>query len=152
MYKLYNELREAPGVCGKLAQELFQLWGILDELENTISMKKAPLSGVNRARLEEYASSCKELCMQILGATTISCEGCGMTGGCDMTGHTSVSTPVPVIPTVGIFKNIGGRLGQMRLARKFPEFRRAVSAQIEMLTAFNVLLIRSAHTQKKSRA
>ena len=35
-------------------------------------MKKGSLSDVNRTRLEEYTSSCKELCKQILGPTIIS--------------------------------------------------------------------------------
>lgn len=146
VYKLYFELKAAPGVCGTFANELFQFWEILREVEQTILSKKDSINDTNRERLEEYANSCTELCNQILSATDIPYESCFNNDYIVLRPIERVKLPDRLFKRLS---RLGGTLGQARLARKIPEYRRAISAQIESLTAFNVLLIRSAYTWRE---
>lgn len=139
-YKLYVELKEAPAACQSLSKELLLFSQVMWKTKLIIEKQKNDLDELDRATLVTCLESCKNiLFIQILGDSSIP-EELPLPG--DFIWFDT--SPAANDRWVRFHLRLGERIKQRRLALKIPKIQSEISAIVEKLTAFNVLLIQYA--------
>ena len=137
-YKLYNEYRRAPGACQEFAREILLLHQVLLKVKSNVESDISHLSHSDQAALGAYLDSCKKLlCVQMIGDYKIN-------------KILQTKIDIELIQTEIVFPNhyrtqpntgLRQKNRYMRFAPRIPQLQFAISALVEKLTAFNVLLI-----------
>ena len=138
-YILYLEFKQAPGDCQEFARDLLLSHGVLLKTKMAIECKASHLSQSDRAALGACLDSCKEiLYVQAVGAQKVpkSLEKI------DFTTHDPQADFLVRFSSgnTRFLRGLRQRLGERNFALKIPKLQRAISAHIEELTAFNVLI------------
>ena len=140
-YRLYEEFKQAPGICQELARDLLLFHQVLIKTRSAIDSETSHLSDYDRAALRLCLDSCKELLyVQIVGSQTVPGYMLDVRSDLD----------VPLLDNFenkyygalsrrdGLFPSWRQRFEKRKLALRVPKLQRAISAHIEKL---NVLLI-----------
>ena len=130
-YRLYDEFKQAPGACQEFARDLLLFHQVLIKTKTTIESEASHLSHSDQTALGACLDSCKELIyVQIMGASMVP------TSLDDIDLNTD-----PVFRPMRLPGSWRHLLYQRNNALRIPKLRRAITAQIEKLTAFTVLII-----------
>ena len=136
-YVLYNEFKQAPGVCQDFAREL----GLFHQvLLNTIEAEISPLSDADGSALGTCLDSCKELLyVQIAGAATVP----RVLDKPAFSGYGPVwNSALPLTPDEkSLLRGLRQKLDERKFASRIPKLQRSISAHVEKLTALNVLIV-----------
>ena len=139
-YLLYNEFKEAPGTCQDFARELLLFHQVLLKTRSTIEAEKSHLSHADETALEICLGSCRELLyVQIFGAAAVPRHlDKTIFGRCDPEGQAVLQS---TSDEKRFLRGLRQKLGERKFASRIPKLQRAISAHVEKLTAFNVLII-----------
>ena len=138
-YRLYVELKGAPAACQSLSKELLLFAQVMRKTQLLLEKQESDLDDLDRDTLETCLESCKNiLFIQILGDSSIPEE-------LPLPDDIRFDTPPTFNGRWGRFYHgLGEKIKQRRLALKIPKLQSEISANVEKLTAFNVLLIQYA--------
>ena len=138
-YSLYKEFKEAPGACQDFARELLLFHQVLLKTKSNIEAETSHISNDDKIALETCLDNCKELLyVQIAGAATVPRALDKPTfRGYDPSGNLGLSNPNEKYLLRGLRK----KLEERKFACRIPKLQRAISAHVEKLTAFNVLIV-----------
>lgn len=148
-YRLYEELKQAPGACRTFALELRSFHEVLMNVTSTIKSKASHLDHSNQAALSACLDSCKELlCKQILGVQEMPADLGELDFGLyhsliDMSEYKGYRAPSH--GDAGPFKTWLQRFRKRTLALQIPKLQRAISAHIEKLNIFLALYVFANH-------
>ena len=140
-YVLYDEFKQAPGACQGFAQELLLFHRVLLKTESTTKCETSHLGNSDQAALEACLASCKELLyVHIFGSPEapdkIEVDNIEL----ELSFHEYRYRLYPrLYPR--LFQGLSQRIRERKFASRIPKLQRAISAHIEKLTAFNVLII-----------
>ena len=139
-YLLYEEFKQAPGACQDFAKELLLFHQILLKTKSNIEAETSHLGQDDKIALEPCLENCKELLyVRIMGAATVPRHlDMIKAWGCDPKAeffHHSTSDEKRFL------RGCRQKLGERKFASRIPELQRAVSAHVEKLTAYNVLVV-----------
>lgn len=146
-YKLYDEFKQAPGTCQEFARDLLLFHRVLLKIKSTIECDTSYLSQSDQAVLGACLDSCKELLyVQIIGAPMVpknlekiefdAHELIFKSRG-PQTDFLIHSSP----DQIRFLRGLRQKFGERKFALRIPKLQRAISAHIEKLTAFNVLIV-----------
>ena len=140
-YKLYDEFKQAPGVCQEFARDLLLFHQVLLKTNSNIECEASYLSHFDHAALRACLDSCKDLLyVQILGAPVVPQnlkEAVSRENGLESTFLSHDRDDLFHWYSVNWRIKITAR----KFALRIPKLQRAISSHIEKLTALNVLLI-----------
>ena len=136
-YKLYDEFKQAPGACQEFARDLLLFHQVLMKTKATIENEASHLSTFDQSALGACLESCKELLyVQIMGAHRAPTS---------LDDIESNMNPFfrPIRPPISLHnvRHLLYPLYQRNDTLRIPKLRRAITAQIEKLTVFTVLII-----------
>ncbi|KAM0795330.1 hypothetical protein BDR22DRAFT_615181 [Usnea florida] len=144
-YVLYNEFKQAPGACQDFAKELLLFHQVLLKTKSTVQAGKIHLSHAdeNETALEICLDSCRELLyVRIMGAATAPRHLDKIKAwGCDPEAKFILHS---TSDEKRFLSGLRQKLGERKFASRIPELQRAVSAHVEKLTAYNVLIVQSS--------
>lgn len=143
-YELYIELKRAPGECQAFAKELLLLHQIILKTETSVIRAHGRLDSADRATLGLCVDSCKDIMLvQMAGVDTTFIDfdrGLGETS--QIVRHRGILSVTALPPkTDDLMCRVRARFEQRSFAKTIPFIRSAISAVIEKLTSFQVLLI-----------
>lgn len=132
-YKLSVEFKGAPGACRDFTKDLLIFHQLLLKTQSLIERRKLDVDESGQTTLAASAYSCKELLyVQILGCKNVPTDIESLT-----------FDNLPMFYEQGRFlQGLRRKLGEIKFAKKIPEFQSAISARIDALTALNVVLMR----------
>ena len=139
-YSLYEEFKEASVACQDFARELLLFHQVLLKTKSNIEAETSHLGHDDKIALETCPDNCKELLyVQIVGAATVPRILDKPTFvGYDPSGKTGLrSTPNEET----LLRGLRRKLKERKFASRIPKLQRAISAHVEELTAFNVLIV-----------
>ena len=132
-YSLYKEFKEAPGACRDLARELLLFHQVLLKTKSNIEAETSHIGNDDKIALETCLDDCKGLLyVQIAGAATV---------------PRALDKPAfrgydPSDPSEKyLLRGLRQKLNEKKFASRVPKLQRAISAHVEKLTAFNVLIV-----------
>ena len=137
VFKLYNEFREAPGVCRAFAEELLHFHHILSSLGTHLQGNDVNCQYLAQDALQSCITSCEELVyVQILGAMDVP-------NGIRAIDALEKRKMIFYHSTDG-FKYLPWRSkwAERKFSVQVPKLQRTIAAHIQSLTAFNTLIIR----------
>ena len=140
VFKIYNEFKEASGICQTFAKELMNFHRILSIIGSQLPSSNVEGRRLDLAGLKACVTSCEDLVyVQILGARDV-------TSGIQefQTSNGDSSKMVLCTPKRSIFIPWRLRLAEKKFSSQVPKLQRAVAAHVQSLTAFNTLIIRYA--------
>ena len=148
-YVLYNEFKQAPGVCQNFAKELLLFHQVLLNTQPSIEAEKSHLSHADETALDICLDSCRELLyVRIMGAAAVprhlnKIKFWGWDPEIEFRLHSSTDEfrLYSNYDDKRFLRGVRHKLGERKWASRIPELQRAVSAHVEKLTAFNVLII-----------
>lgn len=139
-YVLYDEFKQAPGACREFAQDLLLFHQVLLKTKSTIESEASHLSDSDEAALSACLDRCKELLyVQTVGAhmMPIGLEKIDihtLDPESDISVHNGYGKP-------RFLRGLRQKFGERKFASQIPKLQRAITALVEKLTAFNVLII-----------
>ena len=138
-YSLYEEFKEAPGACQDFARELLLFHKVLLKTKSNIEAETSHLGYDDQIALGTCLDNCKELLyVQIVGAATVPRVLDKPTfRGFVPSVNFGLSTP----NEKNLLQSLRQKLDERKFASRIPKLQRAISAQVEKLTAFNVLIV-----------
>ena len=138
--RLYEEFKEAPGLCQTFAQELLLFHNVLMGVNMTVKSEDSHLDYSDQAALSTCLDSCKELlCKTILGLQEVPVNLWNLDIGLryaitnifECKGHGDA----------GPFNTLRQRFEKRKLALQIPKLQRAISVHIEKLNTFLALYV-----------
>ena len=139
-YMLYQEFKQAPGACQEFARDLLLFHQVLLKTKSTLESSTSQLSPADQITLETCLESCKELLyVQTIGAPTVPRD----LDKIDFNGYESRRSFKfhSTSDDNRFLRGLHQKLGERKFASRIPKLQRAISAHVEKLTAFNVLII-----------
>lgn len=143
-YLLYDEFKQAPGACQEFAHELLLFHQVLCKTESYIDFESRHLDHSDQAALSLCFDSCKELLyVQIMGAPMVPKDLEHINLGAPNRKTSFLFNPSTTSTDRDQFRFLALRqkFGERKFALRIPKLQRAVSAHVEKLTAFNVLIV-----------
>ncbi len=138
-YMLYNEFKQAPGVCQEFARELLLFHRVLSKIKSTIESEPSHLSQSDQAALGACLDSCKELLyVQIMGAAMVPKDLENIKFYAHDMGFRSFDTSSDQKRFLGGLRQ---KFGERKFALRIPKLQHAISAHVANLTAFNVFIV-----------
>ena len=145
-YRLYHEFKQAPGICQEFARELQLFYQVLMKTKSNIEREASHLSDSDKAALGACLDSCKELLyVQTMGTPTVPKNLEEIEPNIN-----DPQTDFLIHPNSGQTRFLQGwrqKFGEKKFASRIPKLQRAISAHIEQLTAFNVLILQCVFNQ-----
>ena len=142
-YRLYEELKQAPGACSYFAFDLLHFHNVLMTANSTIEFEVGHLNHPEKAALSACLDSCKELLfVQIMGSQKVPEDWDLVLFDADDPLSDFLKCPYyGGTRTSHGFHNWRQRLEERKLASRIPKLQRAISAHIEKLNALLILYV-----------
>ncbi len=139
-YRLYDEFKQAPGACQEFARELLLFHQVLLRTKSSLEYETSHLSHSDQAALGACLDSCKELLyVQITGAPKVPENLETIAFSTQDLQKKNFSHPPS--DRTRFLRGLRQKFGERNFALRIPKLQRAISAHVEKLTAFNVLII-----------
>ena len=138
-YSLYEEFKEAPGACQDFARELLLFHQVLLKTKSNIEAETSYLGHDDKIALETCLDNCKELLyVQIVGAATVpKVLDKPTSSGYDPSGKFGFRSTAD---EKNLLRGLRQKLEKRKFASRIPKLQRAISAHVDHLTAYNVLI------------
>ena len=140
-WQLYGALKDGLAECQAFSREVLSFHQVLEKVTSNLEAQSHHLNSVEQATLNQYAMECNELlCSKIFSDVSLQ----------SMYEYPDIYDPDPMDHPRGWrgrrinfshMCEIKGKVRSANLARKIPKLQRAITAQVEKLTAYNVLLV-----------
>ena len=140
-YRLYDQLKQAPGACQEFARDLLHFHNVLMTTNSTIEFEVGHLNHPDKAALSACLDSCKELLyVQIMGTQKVpeDLEEVGFDEDDPLSGFLKNPFYGGTAHGFHIWRQ---RFEKRKLASLIPKFQRAISANIEKLNALLILYV-----------